>query len=175
MGYLFDGWQPETRFLFDMHPEMLHGRIKTLMDTDYVIVINQTVSDTAHGVRYEPDGDPIKVICSVEGRRNQAGMFANSGQEECSPTVARRMFLRIRAVSPRSRPSRSSPANGPVTSTRRSGMTATCTTRSAALSSASTARTDLVIGRSELKSDAVTCRNPPSRRGAAHGVCENRP
>lgn len=82
MGYLFDDWQPETRFLFDMHPEMLHGRIKTLMDTDYVIVVNQTVSDTAHGVRYEPDGDPIKVICSVEGRQNQAGMFANSGQED---------------------------------------------------------------------------------------------
>lgn len=82
MPYLYDTRRPSAGYLFDGTPEILAGRYRTLMDRDYVIVVNRTVEDTAHGVRYVPDGEPVKVACSVEGRQNQAGMFANSGQED---------------------------------------------------------------------------------------------
>lgn len=53
-----------------------------LMSLDRVIVILRRPVDTPHGMRLEQFGDPILVVCGCEGRQNQAGMFANSGNED---------------------------------------------------------------------------------------------
>lgn len=54
---------------------------KQLFDTGYVVVIPRTIVYTAHGASYV-EGKPIRVVCDVEGKAVQAGMFANSGEED---------------------------------------------------------------------------------------------
>lgn len=54
----------------------------SLLTADKVIVTPRRPVDTPHGMKLIPDGDPVEVTCGVEGRQNQAGMFANSGQED---------------------------------------------------------------------------------------------
>lgn len=62
-------------------------RPKTLLDTDTVIVQRRRHVRNAHGGYYEKYGDPILVVCSVEGHAQQAGMFSISGDEDKSPSV----------------------------------------------------------------------------------------
>ncbi|MEE8666839.1 MAG: hypothetical protein SOI13_01615 [Bifidobacterium mongoliense] len=57
-----------------------------LMSRDRVIVILRHPVDTPHGMRLEQFGDPILVVCGCDGRQNQAGMFANSGNEDVQQT-----------------------------------------------------------------------------------------
>lgn len=54
---------------------------KQMFDRGYVICISRGIEYTAHGAR---PGHIIyvKVICDVEGKSVQAGMFANSGAED---------------------------------------------------------------------------------------------
>lgn len=40
----------------------------------------------AHGGQYVQTGDPVKVICCVDGRAQQAGMFSISGAEDKTPS-----------------------------------------------------------------------------------------
>lgn len=60
-------------------------RPKTLLDTDTVIVQRRRHVQDAHGGYYEEYGDPVLVVCSVEGHAQQAGMFSISGNEDKSP------------------------------------------------------------------------------------------
>jgi hypothetical protein len=53
-----------------------------MLSHDRVIVVPRKPVDTAHGIRLEPDGAPVLVVCGLEGRQNQAGMFANAGNED---------------------------------------------------------------------------------------------
>lgn len=67
-GYLFQGRHP-----------------RQLFDKDQVIVQPRKPVRTAHGNKYENDGEPVRVVCSVEGRAQQAGMFSISGAEDKTP------------------------------------------------------------------------------------------
>lgn len=60
-------------------------RAKTLLDTDTVIVQNRRHVQDAHGGYYVDVGDPLLVVCSVEGRAQEAGMFSISGAEDKNP------------------------------------------------------------------------------------------
>lgn len=55
---------------------------KSLLTRTTVTVVIRKPVDTAHGVRLEQVGTPLRVTCDVEGRQNQAGMFANSGAQD---------------------------------------------------------------------------------------------
>lgn len=55
---------------------------KSLLTRTTVTVVLRKPVDTAHGVRLEQVGTPLRVTCDVEGRQNQAGMFANSGAQD---------------------------------------------------------------------------------------------
>lgn len=54
---------------------------RQLFDTGYVVVVPRHVVYTAHGAVYR-EGTPVKVVCDIEGKAVQAGMFANSGEED---------------------------------------------------------------------------------------------
>lgn len=56
----------------------------TLKKRDVIIAIPRTIKRSAHGVSLI-EGKPVKVICSVEGRAQQAGMFSISGAESKTP------------------------------------------------------------------------------------------
>lgn len=58
----------------------------TLLDTDMVVVQNRRHVQDPHGGHYEYVGDPVAVVCSVEGHEQQAGMFSISGAEDKSVT-----------------------------------------------------------------------------------------
>ncbi|KAA8829335.1 hypothetical protein [Bifidobacterium tissieri] len=79
--YLYDG-QTEGFYLYEGE-EKPKGR--TLLDTDTVVVQNRRRVIDAYGGHYEPDGEPIEVVCNVEGRAQQAGQFSISGQESKKP------------------------------------------------------------------------------------------
>lgn len=55
-----------------------------MKDYDYLIAIPRSIRRSAHGVTLV-EGEPVKVICSVEGRAQQAGMFSISGAESKTP------------------------------------------------------------------------------------------
>lgn len=61
---------------------------RTLLDTDKVIVQKRRHVQDAHGGYYEFYDDPIPVVCSVEGRAQEAGMFSISGAGDKNPTKA---------------------------------------------------------------------------------------
>lgn len=67
---------------------MVKARDKNTFDTikrkDTLIAIPRTIHRSAHGVTFI-EGTPVKVICSVEGRAQQAGMFSISGAESKTP------------------------------------------------------------------------------------------
>ena len=52
-----------------------------------MVVQNRKVRWTPYGYELENDGEPFEVICSVEGRAAQAGMFANSGARDTNMTT----------------------------------------------------------------------------------------
>lgn len=54
--------------------------VRGVQRRDYVVCIPRTPQHTPHGVRLV-EGDPVKVVCTVEGRAQQAGMFSISGAE----------------------------------------------------------------------------------------------
>lgn len=60
----------------------------SLMDANSVVVQDRKVKWTPYGIELVNDGKPYKVICSVEGRANQAGMFANSGARDTNMTAS---------------------------------------------------------------------------------------
>ncbi|MBT1161211.1 hypothetical protein JS541_04920 [Bifidobacterium sp. SO1] len=87
MGHLFDGIDLAAfggGFLYDGLD--VTGGVRQLFDEDYVIVVNRRHVQDAHGGYHEQVGDPVKVICSVEGRAQQAGMFSISGAEDKTPS-----------------------------------------------------------------------------------------
>ncbi|MCO6558485.1 MAG: hypothetical protein J6575_03490 [Bifidobacterium sp.] len=53
-----------------------------LLTADKVVLIPRKPVDTPHGMKLVSAGEPVEIVCGVEGRQNQAGMFANSGQED---------------------------------------------------------------------------------------------
>ena len=59
---------------------------KTLKSTGYVLVQRRKPVYTPHGFDLEDVGGWIKVICSVEGHAQSAGMFSISGAEDKTPT-----------------------------------------------------------------------------------------
>lgn len=63
-------------------PEEVEDSDKSLLTRTTVTVVLRKPVDTAHGVRLVPSGKPLRVTCDVEGRQNQAGMFANSGAQD---------------------------------------------------------------------------------------------
>lgn len=73
-GFLYDDSMPDS-----VGPEQL-------FDKDYVVVICRKHVQDPYGGIYQTVGDPIKVICSVEGREQQAGMFSISGAEDKTPS-----------------------------------------------------------------------------------------
>ena len=88
MGHLYDGVDIDELgggHLYDRTELTGHG-VQQLFDTDYVIVVNRRHVQDAHGGYHEQVGDPVKVVCSVEGRAQQAGMFSISGAEDKSPS-----------------------------------------------------------------------------------------
>ena len=62
--------------------EEIRDADKSMMTRTTVTVVLRRPVDTAHGVRLEQVGSPLRVTCDVEGRQNQAGMFANSGAQD---------------------------------------------------------------------------------------------
>ncbi|KFI66540.1 hypothetical protein [Bifidobacterium magnum] len=88
LSRLYDGVSPAELgggFLYDGVDLDCKGP-EQLFDSDYVVVVPRKVVQTAHGGKYVQSGDPVKVICSVEGRAQQAGMFSISGAEDKSPS-----------------------------------------------------------------------------------------
>lgn len=88
MGHLYDGTDIEELgggHLYD-GVDGLGGGLRQLFDTDYVVVINRRHVQDAHGGYYRDVGSPVKVICAVEGRAQQAGMFSISGAEDKTPS-----------------------------------------------------------------------------------------
>ena len=62
--------------------EEIRDADKSLLTRTTVTVVLRRPVDTAHGVRLEQVGTPYRVTCDVEGRQNQAGMFAKSGAQD---------------------------------------------------------------------------------------------
>ena len=85
MAFLFDGDTNERHYLYE-DDQTDYGGQKQLFDTDYVVVIPRKHVQDAHGGQYVQTGDPVKVICCVEGRAQQAGMFSISGAEDKTPS-----------------------------------------------------------------------------------------
>lgn len=54
---------------------------RQLFDTGYVVVVPRVIVYTPHGAEYR-ETTPVKVVCDIEGKAVQAGMFANSGMED---------------------------------------------------------------------------------------------
>lgn len=61
------------------------SRSRRLPDLEYVLVQNRRRVIDAHGGHYVDDGAPIRVVCNVEGRAQQAGQFSISGAESKRP------------------------------------------------------------------------------------------
>lgn len=80
--YLFSDGVGDADFLFS---QAKPGRRKTMKDSSYVVVQKRNVQRSAYGTSLVPDGSPIKVVCSVEGRAQQAGLFSISGAEDKKP------------------------------------------------------------------------------------------
>ncbi|WP_346974122.1 hypothetical protein, partial [Bifidobacterium adolescentis] len=85
MAFLFDDDTNERHYLYE-DDQTHYGGQKQLFDTDYVVVIPRKHVQDAHGGQYVQTGDPVKVICCVEGRAQQAGMFSISGAEDKTPS-----------------------------------------------------------------------------------------
>ena len=85
MAFLFDDDTNERHYLYE-DDQTDYGGQKQLFDTDYVVVIPRKHVQDAHGGQYVQTGDPVKVICCVEGRAQQAGMFSISGAEDKTPS-----------------------------------------------------------------------------------------
>lgn len=85
MAFLFDDDTNERHYLYE-DDQTHYGGQKQLFDTDYVVVIPRKHVQDAHGGQYVQTGNPVKVICCVEGRAQQAGMFSISGAEDKTPS-----------------------------------------------------------------------------------------
>jgi hypothetical protein len=69
-----------------LYPDGLPGMRGNLKSTGVVLVQPRKPVYTPHGFDLEPDGGWVKVICSVEGHAQSAGMFSISGAEDKTPT-----------------------------------------------------------------------------------------
>lgn len=65
--------------------EMKAPHYQGIKHADMVYVMNREPRMSAHGVTYQPISGWMKVICSVEDRAQQAGMFSISGAEDKTP------------------------------------------------------------------------------------------